>query len=359
MTYSEIGVFPSGRAFIVAHELDKRLVICRQSKAGDLETVANFHLPEDGVPVNAVPYRDSHVCVMDAKGRLWFFRVSLDTGGVEQVKVLRFEKIPALQAPRCGVYLRQTATLYVSSFTSNEVWIISVNDPNNPVLVQRVISDDREALPAAEFGHPLESTAKQIQGPTGLAASGDGRDLYLLNLTAPSLVQFRISQQDGTLTYSQIYDRTTIKGERRLIPHSILLPQAVAATTDGKHVYVGGLGNTIGVFNRDVESGVLTLNDVVHPKVPGFSSLKYIVALRMTLDGRGVVAACRETGAIFILDRETNGKLKVRKEIEAKGDLAFKGVSDAVATLAGDKVLFTSTGVILGAADARVLEPKK
>ena len=258
MTYSGIGVFPNGLAFIAAHELDKRLVICRQSKSGDMETVANFHLPEEGVPGNAVPYGDSHVCVMDAKGRLWFFRVSLTTGSVEQVKVLRFEKIAALQAPRCGVYLRQTATLYVSS-----------------------------------------------------------------------------------------------------IPHSIVLPQGVAASPDGEQVYVGGLGHTIGIFNRDAESGALTLHDIVHTKVPGFSSLKYIVALRMTLDGRGLVVACRETESILVLDREANGKLKVRKEIAPKGDLAFRGLSDAVVTPDNDKVLFTSTGVILGAADARVAQPKK
>lgn len=359
MTYSGIGIFPNGLAFIAAHELDRRLVVCKQGKSGDIETVANYHLPDDGIPVNAVPYGDSHVCVMDMKGRLWFFKISLSMGTVEQVKVLRLEKLAALQAPRCGVYLSQTATLYVSSYTSNEVWTISVKDPDKPVLVQRVTADVAEALPVAEYGSPLEMTTKQIQGPTGMAASGDGRDLYLLNLTAPSLVQFRVSQIDGTLTYSQIYDRTTIKGERRLIPHSIMLPQAVAATADGKQVYVGGLGNTIGIFNRDVERGVLTLHDVVHPKVPGFSSLKYIVALRMTLDGRGVVAACRETGSIFVLDREASGRLIVRKEIVAKGNLAFRGLSDAVATLDNEKVLFTSTGVILGAADARVVEPKK
>lgn len=358
VTVSGIGVFPNGLAFIAAHELDKRLVVCKQGKGGDMETVANFHLPEDGVPVKAVPYGDSHVCVIDMKGRLWFFKISLTTGSVEQVKVMRFEKAGALQGPGPGVYAQKTATIYVCSYTSNEVWTISVKDPNQPVLIQRVTAALPAALPAGEFSRPAELIAEQIQAPVAMAVSGDGRDLYLVNFTAPSLAQFRISQQDGTLAYSQIYDRTTIKGERRLIPHSILLPRAIAASADGKQVYVGGFGDTIGIFDRDAESGALTLHDIVQKKLPGFSSLKYIVALRMTLDGLGVVVTCGG-GSLLVLDREANGSLKVRKEIVAKGDTAFRGLSDAVATQNNEKVLFTSTGVILGAADARVEKLKK
>ncbi|MFN0017213.1 MAG: hypothetical protein ACKVP0_03075 [Pirellulaceae bacterium] len=356
---SGIGVFPRGTAFIVAHESDKRLVVCKQGKTGDFETVANFHLPDDGVPINAVPYGDSHVCIMDLKGRLWFFKISLTSGGIEQVAVMRFEKTKALKGPGPGAYLSKTSTIYVCSNSSNELWTISVKDPDKPVLVQRVTATFPEELPAREFGSPSELIAKQIQGPVALTVSGDSRDLYLVNFTAPSLAQFRISQEDGTLAYSQIYDRTTIKGERRLIPHSILLPWAIAASADSKQVYVGGLGDRIGIFNRNLESGVLDLLDVIHPELPGLSSLDYIVALRMTLDGSGIVVTCQNTGSIFIFDREANGKLKVRKIISPKGDLAFRGLSDAVLTLDNEKVLFTSTGVILGAADARVVKPKK
>ncbi|MGI8982314.1 MAG: beta-propeller fold lactonase family protein [Pirellulaceae bacterium] len=363
-----IGVFPKGTAFIVAHDTDKRLVVCKQGKTGDLETVANFHLPEDGVPINAIPYGDSHVCVLDLKGRLWFFKISLSTGSVEQVKVMRFEKTGALRGPRPAAYSPKTATLYVCSGFSNEIWTLSVKDPNKPVLTQRATAAFPEALPAGEFGRPVELITDKIQGPVALAVSGDGRDLYLVNftapsgVTAPSLAQFRISQEDGTLAYSQIYDRTTIKGERRLVPHSILLPWAIAASPDGEQVYVGGLGNTIGIFNRDAESGALTLHDVLFPQLPGLSALDYIVAVRTTLDGRGIIVTCKDTGTIFVFDREANGKLKIRKQVGPKGDkgeLAFLGLSDAVLTLDNDKVLFTSTGVILGAADARVAQPKK
>ncbi len=362
---SGIGVFPKGAGFIVAHQTDKRLVVCKQGKTGDFETVATFHLPEEGVPIRAVPYGDSHVCVMDVKGRLWFYKISWASGSVEQVAVMRFEKTGALKGPGLGAYVPTTATIYVCSSPSNELWTISVKDPDKPVLVQRVTATFPQDLPAGEFGSPSELITKEIQGPVALTASGDGRDLYLVNFTtpsgetAPSLAQFRISQQNGTLTFSRIYDRTTIKGEPRLVPHSILLAYAIAASVDGKHVYVGGLGDRIGIFNRNLESGVLELLDVVHPELPGLASLDYIVALRMTLDGNGLVVTCENTGSIFIFDREANGKLKVRKEIVGRRNLAFRGLSDAVATLDNEQVLFTSTGVILGAADAKVAQPKK
>jgi DNA-binding beta-propeller fold protein YncE len=355
-TSATIHADENGKRYAIAHDTDKRVVICAENADGIVEVKSRFQLPEDGVPTAAIPYGTGHLCVLDLRGKLWFFRNSEQTGWkAELAAAIKSPRKEVFNGVRPCAYQPSSGVIYVSAFASDELWVVSVNDPDHPRLLQRATGKSAVNVTDDEVGAHQKTPIAQIEGPISMTLSKDGRDLYLLNYTAATIVHFRVSNMDGTLTYASVYDRNTIKGEKRLIPHSISLPVAIAVSSDGKQVYVGGHGNSLGIFERDATSGALKLSDVLFDEMPGLSAMDSIIAIKPSRDGKTLAVTCRDTNSILLFERGENDKLRLRHQIGPMKDKAFRGLADAFPTTRKDAVIITSSGVVM--AVVQIKEP--
>ncbi|MBC7853344.1 MAG: beta-propeller fold lactonase family protein [Pirellulaceae bacterium] len=347
----------NGKRYAVAHDTDKRVVICTEVADGNIEVNSRFQLPEDGVPTAAIPYGTGHLCVLDLRGKLWFFRNTEQTGWkAELVGVLKSPRKEILSGVQPCAYHPKCGVIFASAFGSDEIWVVSVNDADHPKLLQRVAGKRAGDVTDDEVGTHQETSVAQLESPGAMVLTKDGRDLYVLDFNTPSIVHFRVSQTDGTLTFASVYDRKTIQGEKRLIPHSILGPRAIAVSSDGKQVYVGGDGNSLGIFERDANSGAIKLSDVLFDEMPGLSAMDSIIAIQTSRDGKTLAVTCRDSHSILLFERDENDKLKLRRQMGPLKDKAFRGLSDAVPTTGKDTVIITSSGVVM--AVVRSKEPQ-
>src|SRR3989442_1377666 len=117
--------------------------------------------------------------------------------------------------------------------------------------------------------HDGNAGVNGLRSAEALALSPDGGNLYAAGSgdsalavfasggTANALVVFMRDAATGTLTFIEI--QAAPKG-----------PQAIAISSDGKHVYVAaGNDNAVALFSRDPGSGMLTLVQTVKDNTGG------------------------------------------------------------------------------------------
>lgn len=148
-----------------------------------------------------------------------------------------------------------------------------------------------------------------LSNPVAVAASADGRHVYVAGYVGDSLATFERDPATDTLDWIDVLTDGA-DGVDGLDGAS-----DVALSPDGRHLYVAGQGdNGIAVFSRDVGTGLLSFVEVHESPVVGIDHLDGADDVEVSPDGAHVYVASRLDGAIAVFSRNL-----------VSGSLAFAG----------------------------------
>lgn len=148
-----------------------------------------------------------------------------------------------------------------------------------------------------------------LSNPVAVAASPDGRHVYVADSIGDSLATFERDPLTDALEWIDVLV-DGVDGVDGLDGAS-----GIALSPDGRHVYVAGEGdNGIAVFSRDAATGVLTFVEVRESPAVGINHLDGAAAVAVSPDGAHVYVASRWDNAIAVFSRDA-----------VSGSLAFQG----------------------------------
>jgi 6-phosphogluconolactonase (cycloisomerase 2 family) len=179
----------------------------------------------------------------------------------------------------------------------------------------------------------LDDDTRALDGPTDLALSPDGGQLYVVDVgaTGNSLVTFANDAQTGALTLVDT-EQDQVGGVTGLGGAS-----AVVVSPDGRNVYAtGSSANALAIFDRSPVDGTTTWVATLTDGVNGVDGLQGPLGLAITPDGRFVLVAAGNDSAVGLFARD-----------RATGLLAFDGVlvdGEQADTLAGATDVAVGTG---------------
>jgi DNA-binding beta-propeller fold protein YncE len=158
---------------------------------------------------------------------------------------------------------------------------------------------------------------KALEGAEGVAASADGKSVYVTSGVSDGVAVFDRDPATGALTQKAgPAGCISEDGTGGLCQNGAALDGAVAvaASGDGKSVYVAAaLSNSVAVFNRDPATGALTQKAgtagcVSETGTGGAcqdgNALKGAFSVSPSPDGRSVYVASLASGAVAVLDRD-------------------------------------------------------
>ncbi len=178
-----------------------------------------------------------------------------------------------------------------------------------------------------------------LGGAAGVAVSPDGNSLYVAGFNDNALAIFQRDPATGNLGFVQQVREgiNNVAGLRG--------PLDLAVSPDGRQVYVANYyASSLLVFNRDTNSGALTQQQTLQEGVNGVSGLAGASAVAISPDGGRVYATGSTTGGLVVFNRAaTSGALTHAQTLSGINGLA--GVTDLVVSPdpAGRHVYLAST----------------
>jgi 6-phosphogluconolactonase (cycloisomerase 2 family) len=139
-----------------------------------------------------------------------------------------------------------------------------------------------------------------LDDPRNLAVSPDGTALFVIGQQANSMVVFDRDPVSGQLTYQETFVHGTggVSG--------LDWPMSISVSHDGKNIYaLAWNSKSICIFNRDESTGVVTFAEAIHDWDAGGPGLYSPVDIGITGDDTIVVVSGGGTLATFDRDLET------------------------------------------------------
>jgi 6-phosphogluconolactonase (cycloisomerase 2 family) len=203
--------------------------------------------------------------------------------------------------------------VYVASADGNAVAAL-VRDATTGALTQRAAT----AGCVNESGLDGCADGKALLGAHGIAVSPDGKHVYVVSSTSLAVAAFSRDKATGALTQlagtAGCASATGTAGDCATAK-ALADPRGIAASPDGKHVYVASLtSDALAVFARDRTTGALTQLDGLAGCVSQGGSggectsgkgLDSPWAVAVTRDGKHVYATSFEGVAAFSRDKRT------------------------------------------------------
>ena len=143
-------------------------------------------------------------------------------------------------------------------------------------------------------------------GPIKFVWSGDGRFLYVLCELTDTVQVYEYTNENGKAEFEHIQ---TIDSYDRNSHGAVIQTCAIRISPDSAHLYVSNAGdNSIGVFNRDPDTGILTLCCCL--PIAG----EYPKDIGVFPDGRHILSVNHNTGELtfFHMDYE-KGSMVMRR----------------------------------------------
>ncbi|MEX0620491.1 MAG: hypothetical protein WD181_02825 [Solirubrobacterales bacterium] len=241
-------------------------------------------------------------------------------------------------------------SLYVASFKSDAITILRRNRKTG-----RLIQPRGEAGCVSAWGRYGCAEAWGLDGPNSLTVSPDGRFVSATSLLTSSVTTYRRSKDTGALTQLAgsrgCTSGTGVPGCASA--RGLNGPDVIAASSDGRSVYVGSFpGSALAVFQRNRQSGQLTqlageAGCIVATATDGCGTalaMTAIEGLAVSGDGTSVFAASAGSNAVLAFTRDP-----------ADGSLAQ--VPDGYGCVTQVTVAGCSTGRQLAGANAVTLSP--
>jgi 6-phosphogluconolactonase (cycloisomerase 2 family) len=212
------------------------------------------------------------------------------------------------------------------------------------------VSSDGKNVYAADYGHDLvavftrDTTTGNITwkqnivnnsgGVSGMAVpylvtvSPDGQNVYVSAGTGDSIITFKRSPSDGTLTFV----KKVSNGDQ----YGFCLPTCqqlqaldgaygIALSPDGRYGYVSGINdNKVIVLDRDQTTGALELQPLLGPVQVYTSQASAAYGIAMSPDGANLYLAGYLSNSLEVLDRNaTDGKLSfIERHINGQGGVS-------------------------------------
>jgi 6-phosphogluconolactonase (cycloisomerase 2 family) len=257
---SEFAIAPDGTLGFLAFAVEG------VDGATGLAAATDVAVSPDGAHVYVAAATDNAIAV---------FSRAADTGVLSFASAV-FDDVPPVNglANAAGVVVRPDgAYVYAIGLVDDAVVAFSRNAETGALgFVEAELDDDTRAL----------------QGPTDLAMSPDGGELYVVCVAegGDSLLTFATDPATGALTLidSEVNEVGGVTG--------LLAASAVVVSPDGRDVYVTGLGsNTLAIFDRSAADGTTTFVTALADGTDGIDGLSAPVSIAITPDGRFVLTA--------------------------------------------------------------------
>lgn len=197
------------------------------------------------------------------------------------------------------------------------------------------------ALSFVEREKDGEGGVSNLDNPQGLALSPDGAHLYVAAFFSGAVVRFDRNATTGALTFAGFNDTGFDNS-------GLQTPEGVTVLPDGTAVFLAtGSNDEIHAFQRDRATGALSWRDDVSD--PSSSGLQGVNFLATSRDGRYVIAAARDSGAVSVF--RWDGTAHRLTQVQAQ----FSG---SAVPLAGARGIGVGPGVVYataGSGDAVVV----
>lgn len=195
---------------------------------------------------------------------------------------------------------------------------LTTNDPSRPT-VSFALTCEGVQPPTPPLAKPGVTVAPGVTGPTGMALSPDGAQLYVAS--SPSVRTYTRNPTTGALTAAGTLTNGQSSGGG--IVEGLLLAQGLALSPDGKNLYVAGAGeNAVVALARDPDTGGLTFLHAVQEgdctglpllpnPCPSVSGLEGAYDLAVSPDGRFVYVSGEDDNALTVFARRaSDGSLR-------------------------------------------------
>ena len=274
--------------------------------------VRDIVLSEDGGSLYAVSYNDDAL--------LFFTRVPL-SGELHCTNVYRNGDggIEGLSAPKEIVISSDDKNVYMTGYGGNSIVAFSRDVVSGELSFQGFFQDGIDGV-------------NGLEGARGIALSADGLNLYVTGFKDNGIAIFNRDLDTGELSFvSSLHNNldglTGMEG-----------PKGVVVSPDGRHVYVAGwTSDSLCVFSRDSQNGMLVHTATLYDEMNGIDSLNGAQGLAIPQDGKQVLVACYYDSALTVFDRnDETGMLSIRT-VHRDGSDGVDGLRYARAvTISGD-----------------------
>lgn len=285
-----------------------------------LAGVQSIAITPDGRSLVASSYDESALTVFDIEpdtGQLTF-RQSFTDGDAAEAGLL----VDGLFRASTVVASADSKTIYVSSIGDDAVAVFW-RDPES-----RNVSFI-EAVGNRAGGQSIDS----MNWAQSVAVSSDGKSVLVTGAISDALTVFSRDQDTGRLILLETLTNGGSDSAGNLIT-GLDNAWAVAASHDGRHVYVSGTGaDALSVFARDLETGHLTLVETLHHGGTDsagntISKLSNVYHILVSPDDRYIYAASSLDSTVVVFRRDdASGRLIRAQEIRQPLGL---GIGDVV-----------------------------
>ncbi len=286
----EIAVSPDGRHVYTVSSGDRCFsVFSRNMVTGELQFV-EMHSPYLWVTSITVSPDGSHVYATAAQnGQLFVASRDSTTGRLTWIQTVRdgVGGVDYFGWPMDSVVSPDGKHVYVATWDDG-LQIFS-RDPSTGLLTY--------VSPSVLPGRPRYAS--------GVSISPDGMHVYVTSDNGHSLGVYTRNLSTGRLTVIQSFADAAVYG--------LSLASSVEVSPDGRHVYTTGTASdAVGIFARDIATGLLTLVEVLRDGVWDMDGIASPYCLTFDPTGRYVYATGNGDHAVTVFRRDTlTGRLSV------------------------------------------------
>ncbi len=249
----------------------------RRGGVRGLKRVADVALTADGRYVFGAGWSDHSVAM---------FERNVSTGTLTYLGRARHLRggVTNMRYPSALALSPDESVLYVTSYADNSLLVFNIDYDNGELDLYNILT--------ADGGPDL------LQNPVGIAASSDGRSVYVASFNNHSVAHFETQSSAANISFVGLYQdgQEGIDGLRNAM--------GVAVSPDGKNVYVAGNGDdALAVFSRSLNDGTLSWETQYRDGINGVDGLASPTSVALSPDSKSVYVTGLGDKALAVFKR--------------------------------------------------------